>query len=96
MITVTDIQVAVAAEWRVNLSDIISRRRGEREVLPRLAAYLIARNLTPCSLPQIGRRFGRDHTTVLDGIRSCERKMANHPAYAEKVKAVERRLRVHG
>lgn len=37
----------------------------------------LARRLTPLSLPEIGRRFGgRDHTTVLHGVRAVETRLA--------------------
>ena len=36
-----------------------------------IAMYLI-RNLTQCSLPDIGKEFGRDHATVIHSIRKVE------------------------
>jgi chromosomal replication initiator protein len=40
---------------------------------PRQIAMYLAYELTPKSLPQIGRLFGdRDHTTVLHGYRTVE------------------------
>ena len=36
-----------------------------------VAMYLI-RQLTNLSLPEIGREFGRDHSTVIDSIRKVE------------------------
>ncbi len=34
----------------------------------------LAKQLTPRSLPEIGRRFGgRDHTTVIHAVRQIER-----------------------
>ena len=47
------------------------------------AMYLI-RHLTNLSLPEIGREFGRDHTTVIHSIRKVESylKDPNHPLQA--------------
>ena len=41
---------------------------------PRQAAMLWLRNNTNLSLPEIGRLFDRDHTTVLHGIRAAEKR----------------------
>ena len=43
-------------------------------VHPRQAAMLWLRNNTNLSLPEIGRLFDRDHTTVLHGIRAAEKR----------------------
>ena len=45
--------------------------------------YLI-RKMTNLSLPEIGREFGRDHSTVLHSIRKVESvlKDANAPLHA--------------
>ena len=44
--------------------------------------YLI-RNLTQCSLPDIGKEFGRDHATVIHSIRKVEN-LVNDPASGMK------------
>jgi chromosomal replication initiator protein len=42
-------------------------------VRPRQIAMFLAKDLTPHSLPVIGRKFGgRDHTTVLHAVRKIE------------------------
>jgi hypothetical protein len=67
------ILLAVAAAFRVPVVDIMSHRRSRRICEARHAAYRIARDLTFLTLPQIGRRIGgRDHTTVLHGIRRTQ------------------------
>ena len=54
--------------------EIKSERRTKKIVRPRQMAMYLAKTLTLRSLPEIGRRLGgRDHTTVLHGIRKVER-----------------------
>lgn len=53
MTTINEIQRAVADEWRVSLNEILSRR-AHREHTPRIAAYLLSRDMTRKSLPVIG------------------------------------------
>lgn len=68
-IKVADIVRAVAAHYRVREADILSQRRTRSIVRPRQVAMFLARELTPRSLPEIGRLIGgRDHTTVLHGV----------------------------
>lgn len=45
----------------------------------------VAREVTSASLPEIGRRFGgRDHTTVLYGIRKVQGLLA-HKVFAAQI-----------
>jgi hypothetical protein len=71
---IEDIQKAVGKAFDVSPADIRSSRRTLDVARPRQVAYLICKRLTPFSLPQIGARFnGRDHTTILHGLRKIER-----------------------
>lgn len=64
---------AVSAYYRVAVCDLKSARRTASVVRPRQVAMYLAKTLTLRSLPDIGRRFGgRDHTTVLHGVRKIE------------------------
>lgn len=64
------IQRQVAYHYGIPVLEMTSNRRPKDVALARQVAYYLARELTPLSLPSIGRRFGgRDHTTVLHGIR---------------------------
>jgi chromosomal replication initiator protein len=60
----------------------------------RFAAWWLARSLTAWSLPQIGRRLGgRDHTTVMSGIRRAGELHAADRDYARALDAARHRLK---
>jgi chromosomal replication initiator protein len=53
---------------------MVSARRAREVARPRQIAMYLAKQLTPRSLPEIGRRFGgRDHTTVIHAVRQIEK-----------------------
>jgi hypothetical protein len=73
-LSIEEIQATVARHYRVAQPDLISARRTAGVVRPRQIAMFLAKNLTPNSLPVIGRKFGgRDHTTVLHAVRRSRR-----------------------
>jgi chromosomal replication initiator protein len=72
-ITIEEIQRAVCAHYRIDKSEMASQRRTRAVARPRQVAMYLAKELTPRSFPEIGRRFGgRDHSTVIHAVRTIE------------------------
>lgn len=66
--------------------DIVGPGRSRRVAHARAVAMYLARTLTAGSLEAIGRAFGgRDHTTVLHGVRVTEERRAGDPALAAEI-----------
>ena len=71
LVTIENIQKAVAEYYKVRLSDLLSPSRTRSLARPRQVAMSLSKELTRHSLPEIGEAFGgRDHTTVL---HACKR-----------------------
>ena len=67
---------AAARAYAVKLSEMRSNTRSRTVVTARNMALLIARESTEATLQDLGRYFaGRDHSTILHGIRSIAKKM---------------------
>jgi chromosomal replication initiator protein len=72
-ITVEEIQRKVSEHYNIRLSDMLGPKRLRSFARPRQIAMYLCKKLTGRSLPEIGRRFGgRDHTTVMHGVRRIE------------------------
>src|SRR4051794_6304560 len=63
--TLEAIQDAAAAAFDLSRDRLLARDRSPRVALARQIAMYLARELTDVSLPEIGRGFGRDHSTVV-------------------------------
>lgn len=72
-VTVDEIQERVAGHYRLSREEMLSTRRSRAVARPRQIAMYLAKTMTTRSLPDIGRRFSRDHTTVLHAVRTIER-----------------------
>jgi chromosomal replication initiation ATPase DnaA len=59
----------VAAYYKVPVGDVLGRSRTETVVEARWAAMTAAWVETTLSFPQLGRLFGRDHTSVLHAVQ---------------------------
>jgi chromosomal replication initiator protein len=73
LISIENIQKAVAEYYKLRVSDLLSRRRTRTIARPRQVAMALSKELTEHSLPEIGDAFGgRDHTTVLHACRKIK------------------------
>ena len=92
-VTIEEIQKRVAVHFNIRLADMHSARRARAVARPRQVAMYLAKQLTPRSLPEIGRKFGgRDHTTVMHAVRRIEELMAGDSSFSEDVDLLRRML----
>jgi chromosomal replication initiator protein len=76
-VTVESIQKLIANHFNLKVSELKSRNNSQSIAFPRQISMYLCKQLTDCSLPEIGRRFGgKHHSTVIHGIRKIERKRA--------------------
>ena len=72
-ITIDEIQRTVCQFYRIDRSEMSSKRRTRAVVRPRQVAMYLSKVLTPRSYPEIGRKFGgRDHSTVIHAVKLIE------------------------
>lgn len=77
---------AVASFRGVTRAELVGHRRNGRIIGPRFESYLMMREFTGLSLPDIGQRHGgRDHTAVMHGLQRIKARMAVQPDYADEV-----------
>ncbi|MCH1551181.1 MAG: chromosomal replication initiator protein DnaA [Pseudomonadales bacterium] len=92
-ISIDNIQKAVAAYYKIKVSDLLSKRRTRSIARPRQLAMALAKEFTSHSLPEIGEAFGgRDHTTVLHGCRKVAELREVSMDIAEDYKNLSRTL----
>lgn len=91
--TIKAIQISVASQYGISLSDMSSDKRGRRIARPRQVAMFLSSQLTGSSLPQIGRQFGnRDHTTVMHALRRIDSLMAEDDEFRHQVDGLRRSI----
>jgi len=92
-ITVDEIQKACAAHYRIEPSEMRSKRRARAVARPRQVAMYLAKQMTPRSLPEIGRIFGgRDHSTVIHAVRTIEALRTTNPDIDADIRTLKRQL----
>ena len=90
--TIDEIQKKVAEYFNISVKEMQSSRRARTVARPRQIAMYLAKQLTSRSLPEIGRKFDRDHTTVMHAVRKVEELIMEDISLAENVEALRRTL----
>ena len=89
-IHLSDIDAAVCRAFPIGLQDLVSNDRTRRYAWARFAAYQLARKYTANSLPRLGLHYGgRDHTTILSGLRRFPTLFAEYPGFARRFNEAE-------
>ena len=90
--TIDEIQKKVAEHFNISVKEMQSARRARTVARPRQIAMYLAKQLTSRSLPEIGRKFDRDHTTVMHAVRKVEELILEDSSLAEDVDTLRRNL----
>jgi chromosomal replication initiator protein len=97
MIFIRDIKAAVCAHYRLPAIEMESHRRAREVARPRQIAMCLSKQMTPQSLPAIGKLFGgRDHTTVMHAVKSVEQRYVNDPELRNAVDSLSVGLLLRG
>lgn len=92
-VTMDEILRKVCDYYKIRQVDIISQNRQRAIARPRQMAMFLCKRLTTRSLPEIGKKFGgRDHTTILYGVRKIEELMQVDSQIAEDAELLRRML----
>lgn len=82
-----------AADFSLTYQEVVSRSRAKAIVHARAVIMYEIHETGLKSLPEIGRMFGRDHTSVLFAVRKIKAQMENDPAALAWFEAKTRRTR---
>lgn len=84
-VTIEIIQRHIAKHYSLKLSDLKSRNNTQKIVAPRQIAMYLARTLTEASLPEIGRKFGKHHSTVMHACNKVENRCKKDTKFKTRV-----------
>ena len=91
-VDIDQIQREVARFYKVAVEELRADRRTKQLALARQVAMYLARKLTQSSYPEIGTRFGKDHSTVMSACRKVERLRLTEEGLKRELAELEAKL----
>jgi chromosomal replication initiator protein len=93
-ISLDEIQRRVAEHFDIRVADMKSSRRPKAIAFPRQIAMYLARELTACTLQEIGEAFGgKDHSTIIHGHRLVKNRLEQDAKLRLTITSLSRSLR---
>lgn len=93
-ITIERIIEEVARTFEVTSEDIKSPKRASQISQARQVAMYVVREVTNLSYEEIGKEFGRDHSTAIYAVQQVERNMKNRPDFKNMVSDLIKNIKV--
>lgn len=87
------IMQAVANFYCIPVEQITSNKRSKDTVQPRQVAMYLVRNMLEYSLPETGKVFSRDHSTVLHAVDKIEAQMKTSAEMNDIIKTLTNNIR---
>ncbi|MEX2222861.1 MAG: chromosomal replication initiator protein DnaA [Candidatus Rokuibacteriota bacterium] len=84
-ITIEHIQEKAAEFFGLRFADMRAKGRTRAVAFPRQIAMYLARQLTHASLAEVGRAFGKDHTTVLHAVDKIQTLLKGDPKFKKSI-----------
>jgi chromosomal replication initiator protein len=87
-VNISSIKKAVCKHFKVSMEDLNSKKKNSSIAWPRQVAMYLATELTSLSLPEIGREFNRDHSTVVHAREKIKEEIEQNPFFAPVINQI--------
>ncbi len=88
IVNVNTIKKVVGKAFNIKMEDFNSKRKTQSVAWPRQIAMFLTTELTDLSLPEIGREFNRDHSTVVHARDTVQEKINTDPFFAAEINRI--------
>ncbi|WP_165062733.1 chromosomal replication initiator protein DnaA [Adlercreutzia sp. ZJ154] len=92
-LTVEDIQKEVEQFYKVKHSDLIGPARDRGVTYPRQIAIYLCRQLLDLPFNDIGKKFNRDHTTIMHSVSKVEKMIITNRDVQEELEALKQMIK---
>lgn len=92
-LTIADIQKEVETFYKVSHADLIGKKRTRNIIYARQIAIYLSRQMLDLPFNDIGKKFNRDHSTVMYSVTNVEEKMKESRELREELETLKQLIR---
>jgi chromosomal replication initiator protein len=95
-VNIGHIKKTVCKHFKVSIEDLNSKKKNNSIAWPRQIAMYLATELTSMSLPEIGREFNRDHSTVVHAREKIKEEIEQNPFFTPVINQITNEVKAVG
>ncbi|HIW75895.1 MULTISPECIES: chromosomal replication initiator protein DnaA [Gordonibacter] len=92
-LTIADIQKEVETFYKVSHADLVGKKRTRNIIYARQIAIYLSRQMLDLPFNDIGKKFNRDHSTVMYSVTNVEEKMKENRELREELETLKQLIR---
>ncbi len=92
-LTIADIQKEIESYYKISHTDLIGKKRTRNIIYARQVAMYLCRQMLDLPFNDIGKRFNRDHSTVMYSVTNIEEKMRENRELREELETLRQLIR---
>lgn len=92
-LTIADIQKEVESFYKVSHADLVGKKRTRNIIYARQIAIYLSRQMLDLPFNDIGKKFNRDHSTVMYSVTNVEEKMKESRDIREELETLKQIIR---
>ena len=92
-LTIADIQKEVENFYKVSHADLVGKKRTRNIIYARQIAIYLCRQMLDLPFNDIGKKFNRDHSTVMYSVTNVEEKMKESRELREELETLKQLIR---
>lgn len=92
-LNVADIQKEVENFYKVSHADLVGKRRTKNIIYARQIGIYLCRQMLDIPFNDIGKKFNRDHSTVMYSVTNIEEKMKENRELREEIETLKQLIR---
>ena len=92
-LTIADIQKEVETFYRVSHAELVGKKRAREIIHARQIAIYLCRQMLDLPFNDIGKKFNRDHSTVMYSVTNIEEKMKENRELREELETLRQIIR---
>lgn len=89
-LTIEDIQKTVEEYYKISHSDLIGKSRSKNIAYPRQICFYLCRTILDIPYDGIGKKFNRDHSTVLHGANKIDQEILKNRNLKEEIEVLKK------
>ncbi|MBQ8357964.1 MAG: chromosomal replication initiator protein DnaA [Clostridia bacterium] len=91
-VTIDKIFAAVFKKYNIPKEEVVGKKRNKEIATARHVAIFLIREITEISLPNIGKIFERDHSTVMSSIEWVKKRTIAEPIFAADIENLKKEI----